>query len=73
MTNKSYTLAQIAELIGARIEGDAKASVTGIASITDAQNGQLTYLAMGKYRKHLRECKALAVITSEKYAKDCPR
>ena len=58
----AYTLAELAEHVGARVEGDSSISVTSIATLTNAESGQISFLSNSKYRSQLSETKASAVI-----------
>lgn len=55
-------LAQLADYIGARLVGDPDTPITGIATLQDAEIGQLAFLANPKYRKYLITTRASAVI-----------
>lgn len=63
-----YTLQQLAEEITTRtgietdVVGDASTQVNKIATISNAQAQQITFLANPKYKKHLSDCNASAVI-----------
>ena len=67
-----YTLATLAEQIGAVVHGDAQCEVSGLATLTSAQSGQLAFLANNKYAEQLLGTKASAVILSEQQLKHCP-
>lgn len=58
----SYTLAKIASLIGAKLQGDPDCIITGVAGLSDAVSGQLSFLDNPRYRKYLATTKATAVI-----------
>ena len=57
-------LGEIAELIGGRLIGP-DTDITGIAGISDAQAGQITFLASPKLLKELGASKASAVIVKD--------
>lgn len=67
-----YTLSEIARQIGATLHGDESSVVTGLAPLTTAVSGQLSFFENLKYRKHLAEAKATAVILSKEYLSECP-
>lgn len=65
-------LGALAEALGATLHGDAGTRVEGVATLTGAGPGQLSFLANRRYRPQLRETRASAVILSEEFAVDCP-
>lgn len=62
---RTYTLSEITEAIGGSIIGDASTIVTGIASLSAAQTGQISFANGGKYLKLLSSCKASAFVLTE--------
>ena len=62
MRNRS--LAEIATYIGAEVVGDGALEVHGIAALSQATSGQISFLAESKYRKLLPFCQATAMILS---------
>jgi len=72
MTEKEYTLQQIADYIDAlRIEGDPNLTITGISTLTDASSGDISFLNNPKYRTQLSQTRASAVILAPSDADDC--
>ncbi|MDH4228529.1 MAG: UDP-3-O-(3-hydroxymyristoyl)glucosamine N-acyltransferase [Nitrospirota bacterium] len=59
------SLAQVAELIGARLIGDGGVEVRGIAPIGEAGPADITFLANERYRKALSDTRAAAVLLAE--------
>ncbi|UXI01846.1 UDP-3-O-(3-hydroxymyristoyl)glucosamine N-acyltransferase [Photobacterium sp. TY1-4] len=59
------TLAEIAAKLGAELRGDGTVSIESIAGTNQAGQGDITFLSSSKYRKHLAECRASAVILKE--------
>ncbi len=55
-------IAEIAEWIGATIEGDESIEITGLAKIEEAQSGQLAFIANPKYAKYIETTGASAVL-----------
>lgn len=55
-------LGDIAEAVGAQLDGDADLPITGIASLDAAQSGDLSHLSNPAYREQLGYCRAAAVI-----------
>ncbi len=62
----SISLTQLAETLGAQLYGDGNITISSIAGMNKAQAGQVTFLSNSKYRQHLLECQASAVILKEK-------
>ncbi len=55
-------LKDIAEKIGAAIEGDDALEVSGLASLSEAKEGDLSFLSRAKYSKEAEVTKATAII-----------
>jgi len=58
----AFTLAQLAQEIGADVAGDGSAQITGAATLEEAAAWHVTFLSNPKYRKQLETTKAGAVI-----------
>ena len=67
----NYTVAELAEVIGASVQGDATARITGIASLADATASDLSHLSSKNYLSQLPHSKAAAVILHESHADQC--
>lgn len=59
------TLAELADKLGAELHGEGAIEIQSIAGMGQATEGQLTFLSSSKYRKHLSECQASAVMLKE--------
>jgi len=59
---RHLTLGDIAQLIGADLQGEAAYPVSGLATLAAAQPHQVSFLANMKYASQLSECAAGAVI-----------
>lgn len=68
----ALTLAELATRIGAEIFGDADAKVSAVATLEDAQAGQISFLAHPRYRKYLDATQATAVILTNADRNSCP-
>ena len=66
---RHLTLGAIAEIIGAKLEGDADYSVSGLATLASALPHQVSFLANMKYAGQLNGCQAGAVILNVDQAK----
>ncbi len=60
-----FSAAQIATLIGGKIEGDPSKSVSSFAKIEEAQEGQLAFLANPKYEEFLGTTGASIIIIND--------
>jgi len=64
----SVTAEQLAEQIGARIQGDGQRPIEGCATLEAAGGGEVTFLANPRYVNQLRKTAAGAVILSAAHA-----
>ncbi len=69
---KSYTLGTLAELLDVSLVGDGDCRIDGLASLSQAGPGKLSFLSNPAYVKQLAACRASAVILDEKFVDDCP-
>ncbi len=60
-----YTLGQLAEKLGLRVDGDAGHVIRRIATLANADTDSISFLADSRYRKYLQDNKAGAVILRE--------
>jgi UDP-3-O-[3-hydroxymyristoyl] glucosamine N-acyltransferase len=58
-------LQEIADRLECRLEGDGAIEITGVATLEDAQPGQLTFFANPKYIVELKQTRASAVIAGD--------
>ena len=61
---QNYTLSQIADLLGADLQGDGATEIKKISTLANAQHGHIAFLANKKYRSQLDDTQASAVILS---------
>ncbi len=71
MSLNSYSLGELAELVGGEVKGDAHTKISGLATLQNASSEQLSFLANPAYEKFLAETKAAAVIVSSKFVDSC--
>lgn len=64
LPNQSYSLAYLANFLGATVNGDSDVAVVAIATLTSADDGEISFLANPQYKKYLATTKASAVILS---------
>lgn len=62
MKDPVFTLAQLAERLGATWRGAADKAISGLATLQEAGPDQLSFLANPQYRKYLPGCRAGAVL-----------
>jgi len=62
-----FTVQEVASLLNGEIEGEAKAKVSTISKIQEAEDGSISFLANLKYEKYLYETRATAVIVNKDY------
>lgn len=68
MTSSGKSLADLAELVGGHVIGDAGVTIEKVSSIEDAGPGDITFLGHPRFRRHLASCKASAVIVADEPA-----
>ncbi|MDH5484116.1 MAG: UDP-3-O-(3-hydroxymyristoyl)glucosamine N-acyltransferase [Gammaproteobacteria bacterium] len=61
----SYTLSQLAEMLGARLVGQGDGVIERVAPIEEAAPGSISFVSSAKFARYLQDCKAGAVIISE--------
>lgn len=61
----TYSLEELAEAVGGEIIGEREVTITGVAGIREAREGEITFLANPKYEPYLATTKASAVITDK--------
>lgn len=57
-----YRLSELSEALGESFEGDGSTGIKGVAEITSAREGELSFVANPKYVALIPECKASALI-----------
>jgi len=67
----SYTLKQLAEKIGAEVHGDGSYVIHSLATLSNADEQQIAFLANKKYSLQLSDTKAGAVIIASTNLIDC--
>lgn len=61
----SFTLGQLAELLGCQLAGDAAVEIHGVSTVEKAGPGEITFLANMKYAPKVKGTRAAAVIAAE--------
>lgn len=67
----SWTLADIAKKISAELRGDGSVCITGLATLANAREGQISFLANKTYQQHLSGTRASAVLVNKDCLADC--
>jgi UDP-3-O-[3-hydroxymyristoyl] glucosamine N-acyltransferase len=65
-------LAAMAEKLGARLEGDGELEITGLAGLTEATTGDLSFLANPRYASAVAATRASAVLLAHTWTGECP-
>lgn len=68
----TVTLGTLAVRFGCELEGDPDVEVDAVSTLQNATPRTITFLANPKYRRHLAETRAAAVILEPKLAAQCP-
>lgn len=66
------SLGELATRFGCELIGDPEATVVGVASLSNADSGSLTFLSNSSYLPELSATKAAAVILRKEDADQCP-
>lgn len=61
----SFTLGQLADLLGCRLAGDPQIRITGVSTIEAANPHEITFLANPKYAPKVKRTQAAAIIAAE--------
>lgn len=61
-------LRELAERLSCRLDGDGEIDITGVAGLSDARPGDLTFLANAKYEKLVPSTQASAIVLNERAA-----
>jgi len=67
----NYTLEQLANLVGATVNGDKKYTVNSLSTLENATSDQVAFLSNSKYQQQLSDTKAGVVILNEKALANC--
>ena len=67
----SYTLAEIAKISGAVLDGDPGKVIKGVSTLAMAKPGDVSFLSNRRYVRFLKTTQASAIILSADYRDDC--
>jgi UDP-3-O-[3-hydroxymyristoyl] glucosamine N-acyltransferase len=59
-----HALKEIADLVGGEVVGDDQVIITGINSLVEASQGEISFFADSRYKESLKETKASALLVS---------
>lgn len=65
-------LSEVAEKTGGRLEGDGNVDICGVAGISEAGEGEISFIANPRYAAEAAVTKASAIIVSEDWNRTCP-
>lgn len=68
----SYTLGELAARLQLELQGDADTAITGVATLTSAGSGQISFYHNQLYFRDLLNTRASAVILHPSMAESCP-
>jgi UDP-3-O-[3-hydroxymyristoyl] glucosamine N-acyltransferase len=60
----TWTLREIADIIGGKVRGDDQMLISGVNSLSDASDGEISYFSDARYREALQRTKASALLVS---------
>ncbi|QSE99098.1 UDP-3-O-(3-hydroxymyristoyl)glucosamine N-acyltransferase [Fulvivirga lutea] len=63
-----FTVSQIAELLGGKVEGNGEAKIKMLGKIQEAKSGEISFLSNPKYEPHIYETNASAVIVKKGFS-----
>ncbi|MGA7952019.1 MAG: UDP-3-O-(3-hydroxymyristoyl)glucosamine N-acyltransferase [Gloeobacterales cyanobacterium] len=67
-----YSVQKLAQLLDVRVDPSLSLDITGVATMEEAQAGDLTFLANPKYVQKVEGCKAGAILISPKFEGKLP-
>lgn len=70
MSDKTFTLKELAEIVSGTIEGNENLSVSGIGELREADDSEISFIFSEKYLPELARSKACAVIAGKGIAVD---
>ena len=66
------TLEELANRIGATLEGDGQLEIFGVGGLLESETGEVSFLSTPKYAPHLSKTHASAVIVPEEWDRPAP-
>ncbi len=71
MSKKSFKLSEISDFLGGQLVGDGSKNISEIKTLLEANKGSISFIYSKRFRKHLQETSASAVLISEEYTEYC--
>ncbi|HKE43406.1 MAG TPA: UDP-3-O-(3-hydroxymyristoyl)glucosamine N-acyltransferase [Steroidobacteraceae bacterium] len=68
----ALSLGELAVRFGCELKGDPDAQVDSVATLQNATDRAVTFLANPRYRRHLAQTRAGAVVLESRFAAECP-
>jgi UDP-3-O-[3-hydroxymyristoyl] glucosamine N-acyltransferase len=65
-------LGDLAEAVGAELVGDPELTISGVGTLENAREGELSFLSNPSYRRYLKQTRASAVILAPDQLEHCP-
>jgi UDP-3-O-[3-hydroxymyristoyl] glucosamine N-acyltransferase len=69
---KPIDLGTLADLVGGRLSGDPALMIEGAAPVDEAEAGEIAFLAVPRYTRHLAACRAQAYLVSTELSSALP-
>ncbi len=70
--SKDYSLGELAVRFGLELRGDPALRVSHVATLAEAREGSLSFLANSRYRRHLGKTRATGVVVAPDDLDACP-
>lgn len=62
-----FSIAEIAEAVKGKIEGDPELRIKGVCALEDSRSGCISYILPGKYENYFKTTKATALLTNNSF------
>ncbi len=72
MPQSHFTIQEMADFLGGELKGDASCLISGLATLDQASEGQLSFFANSRYLEQLKQSRASVVLVSPKDAAAAP-
>lgn len=66
-----FSLQQLADHLGAQLQGDGTTAISSIAALEQASQGSISFISNARYAKHIQTCKASALIVTAELSERC--
>ncbi len=72
MQHQSLTVAELADIVGGQVVGDASMTISRVASLDEAQSDEVSFFNQAKFEAQLNTTQAGCVLVSKGYLKPVP-